>query len=151
MNKAVLEKFRQREFIIYLISGIIVTLANWITYFLLENLFKFASWRISNFISVSFSILVAYLLNRILVFQSEQNVFPEIFKFFASRFLISFIFEHGLMELLLSVIGFDPRISISGYEFQIVKVMGSVFVILANYFVSKYLVFRKRSRQTEES
>ncbi|NLJ70328.1 MAG: GtrA family protein [Clostridiaceae bacterium] len=147
MNKTAVEKFRRREFILYLISGIIVTLTNWITYFLLENLVKFPSWRISNFISIGFSILVAYLLNRIFVFRSEQSIFPEIFKFFATRFLISFIFEHGLMELLLTVIGFDPRIYIFGYELQIVKVLGSVFVVLGNYFVSKYLVFGKNNEK----
>ncbi|HHT25341.1 MAG TPA: GtrA family protein [Clostridiaceae bacterium] len=151
MSKAVLEKFRQREFILYLISGIIVTLTNWITYYLLENLVEFANWRISNIISIGFSIFVAYLLNRIFVFHSEQNIFPEIFKFFVSRFLISLIFEHGLMELLLTVIGFDPRILIFGYEFQVVKVLGSVFVVLANYFVSKYLVFRKSKSKIKES
>lgn len=150
MSKAILEKFRQREFILYLISGIIVTLTNWVTYSLLENLVIFGSWRISNFISIGFSILVAYLLNRIFVFRSEQNIFPEIFKFFASRFFISLIFEHGLKELLLTVIGFDPRISIFDYEFQLVKVLGSVFVVLGNYFVSKYLVFRKSNSTTKE-
>lgn len=144
MCKEMVEKFRQREFILYIVSGIIVTLTNWITYSLLENFVKLSSWRISNFISIGFSILVAYLLNRLFVFQSEQNIFPEIFKFFASRFLISLIFEHGLMELLLTAIGFDPRISMFGYEFQVVKVLGSIFVVLGNYFVSKYLVFSKK-------
>lgn len=144
MKKAVLSKFRQREFIVYIMSGIIVTLVNWLSYTLLENLFIEGNWRVANFISISLSIVVAYTLNRIFVFRSKQKFFPEVIYFFLSRSLISLIFEHGIMEFLLSAMNFDPRISVFSYDFQIVKVIGSIFVILANYFVSKYFVFKAK-------
>lgn len=46
------------------------------------------------------------------------------------------------MELLITVLGFDPKIPINGYEFQIVKAIASIFVVLANYLVGKYWVFQ---------
>ena len=141
-NDNLLNKLLSQEFILYIFSGIIVTSISWLTYTILENYFQDNFWRLANLISIVISILLAYLLNRRLVFKSTRKIFPEIIYFFFSRFIISLIFEHGTMELLITVLGFDPRIPINGYEFQIVKAIASIFVVLANYLVGKYWVFQ---------
>lgn len=146
MDKTGLEKFRQHEFILYIVSGIIVTLVNWLTYTLLTSILDLGSWRVANVLSISLSIIVAYVLNRKFVFQSKQNIFPEIMNFFLSRFLVSLVFEHGIMEFLLTLVKFDPKITIYKYEFQVVKAIGSVFVVLANYIAGKYFVFNNKNK-----
>jgi len=66
--------------------------------------------------------------------------------FFLSRFLVSLVFEHGIMEFLLTLVKFDPKITIYKYEFQVVKAIGSVFVVLANYIAGKYFVFNNKNK-----
>lgn len=142
MFENLFDKFWKQEFVLYIINGIIVTVVSWLTYTILENLFRENFWRIANFISIIISIIVAYFLNRKIVFKSKNKIFPEIFYFFLSRFIISLIFEHGTMELLITGLQFNYRVPINGYEFPLAKAIGSIFVVLANYLVGKYLVFR---------
>jgi len=135
------KKIKSKEFIIYLIVGVIVTLVNWLTYTLLFTIWQNSNWRLANFIAIFTSILVAYFLNRNYVFQSKANIFPEIIYFFASRLVISAIFEHGVMELMINVLNFNPVLHVFQFDFPIIKVIGSVFVIIGNYIVGKFLIF----------
>ncbi len=139
-----------REFIAYIISGVLVTLSNWLLYSSLMSVWPASLWRLANALSIFLSILLAYILNRKFVFFSNEPVLPELFYFFASRVLVSLIFEHGTMELLIGVFKFNPRVKIFFLEFQLVKLVGSVFVVLGNYFVGKFLIFtsgKKREKQ----
>lgn len=142
--KSISNKFLKHEFIIYVISGIIVTFANWLIYTILINVWQDQHWRLANLSSIFLSILLAYYLNRVFVFQSKHAVFPEIFYFFISRAMISLIFEHGFMELMMNVFHFNPKINIVNLEFPLIKVFASVFVIIGNYLVGKFFVFSKK-------
>lgn len=102
------------------------------------------AWRKANIISIVLSIILAYFLNKVFVFQSHQKIFPEIIYFFVSRAIISLIFEHGFMELMISGLRFNPQIEILNYRFPIVKAMASIFVIIGNYIVGKFFIFNKR-------
>ena len=148
IKKSFKDRFLSREFIVYLITGVIVTLTNWIIYSFLITTWNGENWRLANFISIILSIVLAYILNRKFVFKSQANILPEILYFFVSRIVISTIFEHGIMELMINVLHFNPTIRIFKYDFQIIKIIGSVFVVIGNYLIGKFLVFSHLDKKT---
>ncbi len=148
--KDIWHKFSNREFITYIVSGMIVTFANWLIYTFLINVWQDHHWRWANLISIFLSILLAYYLNRVFVFKSSRSVFPEIFFFFISRAVISLLFEHGFMELMINAFHFNPQIVIADIKFPVIKVLASVFVIIGNYLVGKFFVFSKKQVSVQE-
>jgi putative flippase GtrA len=67
-------------------------------------------------------------------FSRETNRIREAGRFFLSR-VTTLLMEMGIMALGVSVLGLDDRI---------VKIVAQVIIIIANYVLSKLLVFRKK-------
>jgi putative flippase GtrA len=67
-------------------------------------------------------------------FSRETNLIREAGRFFLSR-VTTLLMEMGIMALGVSVLGLDDRI---------VKIVAQVIIIIANYVLSKLLVFRKK-------
>ncbi len=145
-----IKKLLNAEFLRYVIAGVIVTFANWLIYSAMISFLPNANWRVANFVSIFLSILLAYFLNRRFIFRSKNKIFPEILSFFVSRGLVSLVFEHGFMELMIGALHFNPVIKIANFRFQAIKVFAAVFVILGNYFVSKYIVFTNKINNKAE-
>ena len=78
-------KFLDRELILYVVFGAFTFFVNVIVYFVFEDLLG-VNYLISNIIAWFFSVLFAYITNRIWVFESKS---PEILKemslFFGGR------------------------------------------------------------------
>lgn len=99
------------------------------------------------------SVLVAYFLNRITVFRSKGKIFSELMKFAGARILSFLIFEEGLFLLSVfictKVTGMPSDTTV--YTFfnipityaDIMNVINLVFVVIANYIMSKLMVFKK--------
>lgn len=122
----------------YLIVGLLTTLVSFIVYFAVTRTFLDVSvpmeLQIANIISWIISVAFAYVTNRIFVFKSKnKNIFVEVTKFVGSR-ILSLLMDIGIMFLVVTVLSMSDIIG---------KLISQVVVIIANYVLSKLLVFKK--------
>jgi len=100
------------------------------------------------------AVIIAYFLNRITVFRSKGNVIRELFSFAGARVLSFLVLEIGLLylmiwicEMITGVPASTPMTMIGSFAFTydyMVKLINSVFVVIANYVLSKLMVFKKK-------
>ncbi|MBF0709700.1 MULTISPECIES: GtrA family protein [unclassified Gemella] len=126
-------KPRNKSIINYLFFGVCTTLVNLVSYYLLS---KIGVERLpANFISISVSILFAYFVNARYVFNSTvrgfRKVFKELSKFFTSR----------LFTMAVEILGVEVLVWIGIADFTS-KLITQFIVIVANYLISKFLVFK---------
>lgn len=135
MLKKIWRKFMSREVISYLIFGVLTTLVNWVFY---GSMVKTGiDYRIATAAAWVISVLFAYVVNKIFVFQSYDMhldyVIKEVISFTACR-AASGVMELVLMVIMVSWLNMDEYVS---------KVLVSVVVVVANYVFSKLFIFRK--------
>ena len=132
------------EIINYLIFGGATTVINWISYALTVGVMGLAVTP-GNIISWLVAVIFAFVTNKLWVFQSKSWAWPQWLKeagaFYAGR-LFSGLVELGGLPLLMRL-GLDQ--TLFGVEGLAAKVVISVVVIILNYFLSKFIAFRKRS------
>ena len=133
--KKMISKIFNKEVILYIIFGILTTIVNYVVYILMRNFLDILS---SNLIAWFISVLFAYVTNRRYVFNASNNIKKEILSFYSSR-VFTLIIESILMliiwQLLLS----------SFISEKIFKIIANIIVIILNYILSKFLVFKKGS------
>ena len=116
----------EKELISYVIFGILTTLVNILVYLLFTRLIGL-NYLISNILAWFFSVLFAYITNRIWVFESENtNIFKEIILFFSGR-LFSGIVDTVLMFVFIDLLFVGDSIS---------KIIIQVIVVALNYIVT---------------
>lgn len=145
--KRILELYKKhREIINYIVFGGCTTLVSWATYALfvggmdMEILAgKILSW----ICAVSF----AFVTNKLWVFFSRavdwKTWLREGVEFFASRAATGVVEVLGLPALMK--LGLDA--SLFGVEGFAANIVVTVVVIILNYIVSKFLVFRKKNKE----
>ena len=95
-------------------------------------------YKISTIISWFAAVMFAFITNRMFVFQSKTKgaeILKECLKFFSSR-LSSGITNMVLMILFVDIFMINEFIS---------KAVLSVLVLVMNYVLSKFVVFKKRN------
>ena len=127
------------EIISYLIFGVLTTLVSLLTYYLLVyTLFdpnKVLELQITNVIAWIVSVTFAYFTNRKYVFKTKEELsFKEAVKFYLSR-VTTLIIDMLMMYILVSVLRFNDKI---------VKLIVQVVVVILNYVLSKFIVFKKK-------
>lgn len=130
---------KYKEIILYLIFGFLTTLISLLTYYLLVytvlNPHKAIELQLANIISWIISVLFAYVTNRRYVFESKnKNKKKEISKFFLSRIATL------IMDMIIMFMG----VTVLKGNDKIIKILSQVVVIIANYLLSKLMVFRKK-------
>lgn len=127
-------KFMSREVISYLIFGVLTTLVNWVVYGMMVK--TGVDYRIATAAAWVISVLFAYVVNKIFVFQSYDMhlsfVIKEVISFTTCR-AASGVIEMVLMVIMVSWLNMDEYVS---------KVLVSVVVVVANYVFSKLFIFR---------
>ena len=135
MTKKIWDKIMNREVISYLIFGVLTTLVNWAVYGIMLR--AGIDYRVANAAAWAVSVLFAFLVNKLYVFQSRSwglgFVTRELGAFVACRG-VSGIMEMVFMILMVSWLRMDKYVS---------KVIVSVIVVIANYVFSKLFIFRK--------
>jgi len=125
------------ETIRYLAAGAVTTVVNFCVFTLMFQAFQL-NVTVSNVISISVAIVFAYAANKLVVFRRRSDSFAglalEFCKFVGSR-LFTMALEVGAVELFYGVLGFDARLG---------KISAQGIVVVANYLISKLIVFRKR-------
>ncbi len=93
---------KHKEIIMYLIFGVLTTAVDYISYAIL--LFAGLQYAISNIISISLSIIFAYVTNKLWVFDSQAQGFKENFiefnKFIGTRLVSMAVNIFGLILLV---------------------------------------------------
>ena len=166
-DKSLTEKQEKtRKLFMYLVSGGLTTAANWIVYILFDLLVKadmtlhIFSFEFSLKIAVKqivgwiVAVIVAYFLNRITVFRSKGNIMRELLTFAGARVLSFVVLELGVMYLMVWICEMitkqpisEPMTYIGSFAFTydyLVKLINCIFVVIANYVLSKIMVFKKK-------
>lgn len=130
---------KYKEIINYLIFGVLTTLISLATYYALTftvlNADKALELQIANVVSWIASVTFAYFTNRSFVFESKEKLsLKEAFSFYMSR-VSTLLLDMGLMYLLVTVLSFNDKL---------VKIIVQVVVIVLNYVLSKFIVFKKK-------
>lgn len=156
---------KYRKIFMYLVSGGITTFVS-LASFKLFNMFVPDLWKFTMFgkeISLKLAInkvvcwvlavLVAYFLNRVTVFRSKGKILRELLTFAGARILSFLIFEEGLFLLSIFVVSkvtgqpsdtvVTTILGLGITYADIVNLVNLVFVMIANYVLSKIMVFRK--------
>ena len=125
------------EGIKYIIFGAMTTVINILSYLVFTRIGL--SYVISNIVAFILSVVFAFITNKLYVFNSRllntSIVCKEIITFFLSR-LATFFIDTMLLVLLIEEFGVDDFIS---------KCIINIIVIIMNYILSKFFVFKKFS------
>jgi putative flippase GtrA len=143
--KALLVKYR--EIIVYVIVGGMTTVVSWGCKFLFGAIFypgvtvpTVAQNTVLSIVENVSGILFAYYPNRRWVFQSKD---PDILKEF-SGFVGSRLGTWGLSYVLNLLL-----VNVLHLDYRIATVIVGVAVVIGNYVISKFLVFRKKKDEKE--
>ena len=128
---------KHKEIINYLIVGGLTTVVSLAVYY--GSVLTFLNPRdalqlqAANILSWICAVAFAYVTNRIFVFESKsQAVVREASAFFASR-LGTLLMDMAVMFITVTCLGMSDKIA---------KLIVQVLVTVANYILSKFLVFR---------
>ncbi|MDR1630715.1 MAG: GtrA family protein [Oscillospiraceae bacterium] len=153
MHIRLFEKLLSYEVVLYVFFGVVTTVVNYVTFLGCDavfgtgpittlNLFGRAwdiSWVfISNLIAWVVGVLVAFVTNKLFVFESKSwraGVVLKEFPPFVGARLFSLLVETFGLVLLFNIMGINAKIS---------KALLAVFVVIINYFFSKFVIFTKK-------
>lgn len=136
--KKIIKKVFTKEVILYGIFGVLTTIVNIGSFFILSNVLKIDE-NISNVIAIVLAVLFAYFTNKDLVFHSEAKNINERLKEFAkfmSGRAVTMIIEWGGCALLF----------LTPIPQMVSKLAMTVIVIILNFFISKFFAFRKKKK-----
>ena len=127
---------KYKEIILYLVFGVLTTVINYVVYFALT--FLGVNIYIANVIAWICAVLFAYFTNRGMVFNSQakgrKSILKEMLAFYGGR-----VFSLAVEEILLFVC-----VSLLNMNEYIIKLILQVVVVVLNYILSKFFVFRKK-------
>ncbi len=128
-----------KELVSYVFWGGVTTLVNWAVYAFCVRWLK-VSPNISNVISWIAAVAVAYISNKLFVFENKsfKNVGREICLFLSAR-IFSGVVEILGLPLLMAVFNWGALFDIEGFGEKLIL---SVFVVVSNYFFSKLVIFK---------
>ncbi|BCJ94913.1 membrane protein, GtrA family [Anaerocolumna cellulosilytica] len=134
-QKKILARIINRETIVYGIAGVLTTLVNLLSYYLLWKVAGIESLT-ANAIAWVIAVTFAYFVNAFWVFRDKINTLKEEFikllKFFSAR---------GF-SLLIEEVGLYIFVDLLYFNNMLVKGSLAVVVIVVNYFFSKMFIFQ---------
>ena len=143
-----IKKLLNNEAVRYLIIGVSTTLVNFVVFWALCNLSPMGDSEVginaANAISIFVSILFAYFANKIIVFHSKTSSFKAFFNEMA-KFILA-----RLGTMLIEIVGVWLAVSVIGQNEMLGKIETQIIVIVGNYFISKFFVFKNKEKETEE-
>ena len=132
-------KMKNREVVLYLLFGFLTTVLNVIVFAGCVRLLNFGI-LVSNVFAWIISVLFAYLTNRRFVFDSRASSAIDIIKeclvFFAGR-IGTGIFDIIAVYIVVEILLFNDIIT---------KIVVNFLVVVFNYLISKFLVFKRENK-----
>lgn len=137
MNTLINLFIKNKSMILYILFGGLTTLVNIVAYHICYEVLLISNF-LSTIIAWLFSVIFAYLTNRIFVFESKASGIEawiqEILSFFGCRIAT------GVMDTVIMVVAVDYLHQNS----MLWKVISNILVIVINYIASKYLIFKRK-------
>ena len=155
-----------RQLVMYPFAGVFTALANFLSFIIMDliitesmdvSLFGHiydASLLVKQLVSWVATILTAHYTNRLFVFRSHGNYFLELLGFAAARLFSFFAIEVSLFSFMVywvkEHLGLDQRdvlFTLFGFKctcLYIVKIVNNCVLIVMNYVMSKWIVFKAR-------
>ncbi len=134
----ILKKIIENQLIRYIFFGVCTTAVNVVLFYLLRQVFVLPLF-LSNFISISIAILFAFVVNKVMVFEtkrkSSKHISKEFFLFLSMR----------LISMAVEIFGVWFAVEVLLFSDIYGKLMVQVVVIVFNFIFSKYIVFKKGS------
>lgn len=132
---------KYREAILYLVFGGLTTLVNYLVYALAFEIFPTAATALPNLLAWVVAVLFAYVTNRTLVFGSKVRGVSarlrELLSFAGAR-VATLLLETAILYVAVDRMRF-PNL--------LVKLLANVLVVVLNYLLSKFWIFRKGSAE----
>lgn len=127
--------FKYKEILLYIFFGGLTTLINIAIYTYLSIVWSM-DILFANAISWFFSVLFAFITNKIWVFNAAtENLFfflKQMATFYLGR-VFSLLVEEGLLFIFIAKLSFNAII---------IKIFTQIVVIILNYIISKRMVFK---------
>lgn len=148
MLRRLYEKYK--EIIRYLVVGALTTVVSLASYYLCVWTFLDANdalqLQIANVLSWIAAVSFAYVTNRVFVFQSKnKNTLKEAISFVGAR-VTSLLIDMGSMFVMVTLLHLSDDVA---------KLIVQVIVLVLNYLLSKFFVFRRQkdageTKETED-
>lgn len=156
--KKLLKALINKETITYLIFGVLTTVVSFVSFKIFNVILGEKFYLISNTISWVLSVAFAYVTNKLFVFESKSwkmSVLKTEIPSFVGARVASYFIEQGILWLCVSPLKFDGKV----FDFLIIKLSGvmtakliaSVFVVIINYVLSKFVIFKKGKKENVQS
>ncbi len=146
---------KHREFLLYIVFGVLTTVVNYIVYFLCKALGL--SYSPATVIAWIAAVIFAYVVNRIWVFQSRASgaraIAREAVLFVGAR-LFSLVLELAVMFVGMDLLHAGSFVlaafgrTLPAGEF-LTKTAAQVIVVLTNYVFSKLVIFRRKASEAK--
>ena len=124
----------KKEIVLYIVFGVLTTLVNILSYLFFSKICGI-NILISNIMAWFFSIVFAYVTNRILVFESKNKKILHEFALFITGRGLSGILDSTLFFVFVVWWMFNDIVS---------KIVINIIVIIINYVLSKKIIFKER-------
>jgi len=143
---------RHRELASYVFWGIMTTVVNYTAYFLLTEGLRIY-YLTSNVIAWAVSVLFAFFVNKLFVFQSKdwacRTALRELWQMAASR-LFTLGLETGILWFFVDMLRWGDAVirltaSAAVHGGAVVKLAANVVVVVVNYVLSKFIIFKKKA------
>ena len=127
-----------KEILMYILFGVLTTIVNIVTYYILTktilNPKNGIELQIATIIAWITCVTFAYFTKKKYVFISkEKNIKKEILLFYIAR-LFTLLIDMLLMYILVTKLKLNDKI---------IKIIVQIIIIIANYILSKLIVFKK--------
>lgn len=157
--KELIKKFINKETIIYLVFGVLTTVVNLGIFKIFDVIFTSVTntdlTLLTNFIAWVAAVAFAYVTNKLWVFESKSwkmsVLKKEIPSFVGARVLTLGIEQLGLL-IFITWLGFEKysldvfgTFSVGGK--MLVKAGLAVFVVVTNYVLSKFIIFKNKDKE----
>ena len=130
---------RHEQVLLYLFFGAVTTVIS-IGVFSLLNIALGVNEHIANLTSWVLAVLVAFLTNRTMVFETETNsagaFLAQMITFYAGR-VATLLVEELIIFVFITTLKFDSFT---------VKLVAQIIIIILNYVISKLFVFKKPTK-----
>lgn len=124
---------KHKEQIAYLFFGVCSTLLNIIVFYVLTHLFPTVKEAILDIPAELSAIIFAYITNKLWVFEkTNKPVIKELSEFLVGR-MFTLIVSMAMIYILVDMMSFPSLI---------IKVITTVVVVILNYILSKFWIFK---------
>lgn len=147
-----LKKLLNRETVLYLFFGVMTTVVNYLVFALFYYIvFGYTQSLLANFFAFAAAVIFAFVVNKMFVFESKSwnavSLRKEIPAFLAAR-VGSFALEEAGLFVCEHLLGWNQVTILTILDRPLdgvtaAKLLLSVVVVVANYILCKWVVFKR--------